>query len=194
MRENGHWDIWVMDVDGSAQRQLTMDPGDEHAPTWSGDGRQIYFSSDSGGGRDIWRVPAAGGPAQRVTRGGSGAVAYEAPEGKAIVYQTRMGDSPLVMLSLAGKPPRQLVACVKSQGFVAGRRSAIGASVYYAPCGPGPQTSVHLLESATGRDRVVANVSEPFFVNGLTVSPDGNTILVHRGAETADLVLIENFQ
>ncbi len=37
-------------------------------------------------------------------------------------------------------------------------------------------------------------MSEPFFLSGLAISPDGKTILVHRGTETADLVLIENFR
>ncbi len=123
-RADGHFDVWVMDSDGSALHQLTTDPGDENAPTWSRDGQRIYFSSDRGGGRDIWRVPVEGGPLTRVTHGGSGVVARETFDGSAIVFQTAEGDSPLVMLPLTGGPARQLAACVKSQGYIAGKSLA----------------------------------------------------------------------
>ena len=195
LRADGHFDVWVMDSDGSAVRQLTKDPGDENAPTWSRDGQRIYFSSDRGGGRDIWWVPAGGGPVARVTHGGSGVVAREVFDGSAIVYQTAEGDSPLVMLPLSGGPARQLAECVRYEGYIAGKGLAVGAAgIYYGPCGSGPQRSIHLIDPATGRDREVGRVSDPFFLSGLAISPDGNTILVHRGAETADLVLLENFR
>jgi Tol biopolymer transport system component/DNA-binding winged helix-turn-helix (wHTH) protein len=195
LRADGHFDVWVMDSDGSALHQLTTDPGDENAPTWSRDGQQIYFSSDRAGGRDIWRVPAGGGRLTRVTHGGSGVVARETLDGSAIVYQSAMGDSPLMLLPLTGGPARQLAACVKIQGYIAAKSLAAGAAgIYYGQCGSGPESSIHLVDPATGRDREVGRVSDPFFLSALAISPDGRTILVHRGMETADLVLIENFR
>ena len=59
--DDGHAHIWIMDADGGARHPLTTDPGDQNVPYWSRDGRWIYFSADHGTGRDIWRVPAAGG-------------------------------------------------------------------------------------------------------------------------------------
>jgi hypothetical protein len=138
---------------------------------------------------------SGGGPLTRVTHGGSGVVARETFDGSAIVYQAAMGDSPLMLLPLTGGPSRQLAACVRYEGYIAGKGLAVGATgIYYGPCGSGPQRSIHLIDPATGRDREVGRVSEPFFQSGLAISPDGNTILVHRGTETADLVLIENFR
>jgi len=100
-----------------------------------------------------------------------------------------------VLLPLAGGPARQLVACVKSQGYVPGKSLTSGAAgIYYGRCGSDPESSLHLIDPATGRDREVGRVSDPFFLSGLAISPDGNTILVHRGTQTADLVLIENFR
>jgi hypothetical protein len=52
----------------------------------------------------------------------------------------------------------------------------------------------HLLDRATGRDRVLASVTEPFNASSLAVSPDGTTLLVHRYSENADLMLLENFR
>ena len=189
LRANGHWDVWLMEGDGGMPRQLTMDPGDEQMPTWSRDGRWIYFSSDRGGRPEIWRMPASGGTSERVTHGGTGVVARESVDGKAIVYQAAEDDSPLLALPLTGGPARQLVACVKSQGFAIG-----AAGIYYASCDTGPESFMHLLDPVTGRDQVLASVREPFNWNGLAISPDGRTMLVHRYTENADLMLIENFR
>jgi Tol biopolymer transport system component/DNA-binding winged helix-turn-helix (wHTH) protein len=187
--KNGHWDVWLMESDGGSPRQLTADPGDENMPTWSRDGRWIYFSSDRGGRLDIWRTAVSGGPSERVTSGGSGMIAYESPDGNAIVYQAADTDSPLLALPLAGGPARQLVRCVKAQSF-----TLAASGIYYAPCDTGPEDFVHLLNRVTGRDRVLASVSEPFHASSLAVSPDGTRMLVHRYTENADLMLLENFR
>ncbi|HZI85274.1 MAG TPA: hypothetical protein VFD48_00460 [Pyrinomonadaceae bacterium] len=39
-------------------------------PVWSADGRWIYFGSDRGGDWQIWKMPAGGGEAVQVTKGG----------------------------------------------------------------------------------------------------------------------------
>ncbi len=187
--DNGHWDVWLMENDGGSPRQLTADPGDENVPTWSRDGRWIYFSSDRGGRLDIWRKAVSGGPTERVTTGGSGIVAYESQDAKAIVYQAADADSPLLAQALAGGPPRQLIKCVKAQSF-----TLAASRIYYAPCDTGLQVFVHVLDRATNRDRVLASITAPFQASNLVVSPDGRTMLVHRYAENADLMLIENFR
>lgn len=189
LKDDGHWDIWLMNRDGGSQHQLTNDPGDENRPTWSRDGGWIYFSSDRSRGRDIWQVPVSGGQVERVTKSGSGLIAFESADGRAIMYQTSAGDSPLVMVPLTGGPVRQLVGCVKAEAFAVGI-----AGIHYSPCGSGPESPIYLLDPATGQSRPVTRVSEPFRPSRLAISPDGNTILVHRSTETADLMLIENFR
>ena len=116
-------------------------------------------------------------------------LAYESPDGNAIVYQAANTDSPLLALPLAGGASRQLVRCVKDQSF-----TLAASGIYYAPCDTGPEDFVHLLDPATGRDRVLGSVTEPFHASNLAVSPDGTTMLVHRYAESDDLMLLENFR
>jgi Tol biopolymer transport system component len=188
-RDEGGSDIWAIAADGGAPQRLTSDPGEENFPTWSRDGRWIYFSSDRGGGRDIWRVPGVGGPIQRVTHDGSGLFAYESPDGRSILYQTAVGDSPLVLRPLTGGAPRELARCARAEAFTVGR-----VAVYYSPCSDSPEAAVHRLDPAAGRDTKVARVSAPFLVSDLAVAPDERTILVHRYTEGADLMLIENFR
>lgn len=49
---SGNYDIWVMDIDGSNQTQITDSNIDEGAPAWSPDGEQIVYSLD----RNIWII------------------------------------------------------------------------------------------------------------------------------------------
>ncbi len=68
----GGYDIWTIDADGASPRRLTQDPGDENLPSWSRDGRFIYFAArpEALQGFDVWRIPAAGGAEERMTRRG----------------------------------------------------------------------------------------------------------------------------
>ena len=127
--DDWHFHIWMIDADGGTPRRLTTQAGDEHVPTWSHDGRWIYFSGDQGTGRDIWRVSASGGTPERLTRGAGGPFACESADGKHLLFQPKDADSPLMAMALAGGEARQLVACVRNSAFGAGPQG-----VYYVPC------------------------------------------------------------
>jgi WD40-like Beta Propeller Repeat len=181
----------MIDADGGPSRRLTTQAGDQSAPTWSHDGRWIYFSGDQGTGCDIWRVPASGGTLERMTRGASGRFACESADGKQLLFQPKEADSPLMAMALTGGEARQLVACVWWGAFGAGPQG-----VYYVPCDPSADPPVHVLDLETGRDRRLGMLEKlterPL---GLSVSPDGQTIVYPRvTSENADLMLIENFR
>ncbi len=55
------------------------------APSWSRDGRWIYFASNRTGDYQVWKVPAEGGDAAQVTKRG-GVAAFESPDGKFVYY------------------------------------------------------------------------------------------------------------
>jgi Tol biopolymer transport system component len=51
--EDGQSDIWTIDADGASLRRLTSSPAAHYMPTWSHDGRFVYFSSDRAGTETI---------------------------------------------------------------------------------------------------------------------------------------------
>jgi dipeptidyl aminopeptidase/acylaminoacyl peptidase len=63
-------DVFTMPADGGAMKNLTaawdLLPGE---PEWSADGRHLYFSTGVGTTGQLFRVPAAGGAVEQVTRG-----------------------------------------------------------------------------------------------------------------------------
>ena len=67
LREEGNFDIYVMDIDGQNQRRLTTDPSRDTEPTWSPDGKQIAFISDRSGRNQIWVMNAEGTKQHQLT-------------------------------------------------------------------------------------------------------------------------------
>jgi len=53
-KEGGQRDLWMVRPDGSGLVQLTDDPALDWSPSWSADGRRLYFSSDRGGTLGPW--------------------------------------------------------------------------------------------------------------------------------------------
>jgi len=69
-QEGSHWEIFVVNADGSGLAALTRPPiggqPDNVAPAWSPDGRWIVFLSDRTGEWKLWVMESGGGQPQEV--------------------------------------------------------------------------------------------------------------------------------
>jgi Tol biopolymer transport system component len=91
----GNTDVYLVGADGGHLRRLTAEPSIDGVPSWSGDGRWIYFSSTRAGVTpDVWRVAADGGQAIRLTRNG-GFEPRESPDGRFLFYLDRPPTVPI---------------------------------------------------------------------------------------------------
>jgi TolB protein len=91
-RGEGNLDIYTLDLASQVLTRLTEQPAIDTEANWSPEGGMIYFTSDRAGGPQVYRVPAGGGSAQRVTFEGSyNARPRLAPDGKrlAVVHNDR---------------------------------------------------------------------------------------------------------
>jgi Tol biopolymer transport system component len=196
---DGQWSIWLTGVDGGVARQMTTEPGDHRAPSWSHDGQWLYYSSAQGDGRDIWRVHVVTAARERLTRGGSGLTAMEAPNERAILYQPQTtahaqdaADAPVFAQPFDGGAPRQVIDCVRGTAF-----ASVRDAIYYIPCQSGSDVSVYRLNPVTGERRQVGRLEgyQASMPSGFEVSPNERTILYDRLVSAGeDLMVIENFK
>ncbi len=70
-KTDGNLDVYTLDLASQVLTRLTERPSIDTEPAWSQDGDEIFFTSDRGGRPQVYRVPATGGRAERVSFEGS---------------------------------------------------------------------------------------------------------------------------
>jgi Tol biopolymer transport system component len=179
--------LYIMNVETGAYRQLTTGFKDSYTPSWSHDGQWIYFGSEREGGEQIWKMPASGGAATRLTKNG-GAIALESPDGKHVFY-TKTTERGLWSLSLAsGEESKVASDTVGFQCFAVGKRG-----VYFERSGGSSRFVISYMSFSDRIARDVTTIAAPVG-DGLTVSPDERSIVYSQIDHSGnDLFLVENF-
>jgi Tol biopolymer transport system component/DNA-binding winged helix-turn-helix (wHTH) protein len=187
-RPVGNANLYVVNVETGAYRQLTTGRAENYIPSWSHDGQGIYFGSERDGTEQIWRMPAKGGPATRLTKNG-GAIALESPDGRQVFY-TKTTERGLWILDLkSGEESKIASDTVGLECFAIGRRG-----VYFERSGHGPGFVISLMSFSDHVIRDLAVINAPVG-DGLTVSPDERSLVFTQiDSSGSDLFLVENFK
>jgi eukaryotic-like serine/threonine-protein kinase len=186
--QDGQSHIYVIDANGGLPRPVTSGSFSDHVPSWSRDGKWIYYFSNRTGRNETWRIPFGQGSAQQITsNGGDGG--FESTDGKTFYYM-KDRDSALFSRTLAGGPERQVLPNVSNRAF-----DVFEDGIYYIGQ---PQTrmqySIQFYNFSTKVSSFVSRVEGPL-QQGLSVSPDRKTILFSKSVPpSADLMIIENFR
>lgn len=86
-------DIWIMNADGSDQKQLTYDAQSDFDPSVSPDGRHVTFASERSGKTKIWRMDLDGGNLKQLTSGEtSDFLPAYSPDGRWVVYTSDVDE------------------------------------------------------------------------------------------------------
>jgi len=157
-------------------------------PTWSRDGKWIYFG---GRGDQLWKVPSGGGAVVQVTREGGRGSAFESADGKHLYYVKKMDGYRIWKMPLGGGQEAQAVAEPLSYGMnlalVEDGLYMISSSAFDSP------GILYFFNFATSRLTSLLTVHGWYL--GLAVSPDRHTILYdQREALSGSLTLVENFR
>jgi Tol biopolymer transport system component/DNA-binding winged helix-turn-helix (wHTH) protein len=182
--------ILTIDLRGGGPRVLTADKYDNQVPSWSRDGKWIYFASSHAGDREVWKVPAAGGELVQVTHNG-GHAALESVDGKVIYYaKTFMPEPEIWQIPVKGGPETPLP--LVRPGTWASWQVVEGGILFVGPS-LGHQAVLSFYDFARQRTTTVAVLDRVPFWLGAT--HDGRTVAFDQpGQEQTQAMLVDNFR
>jgi Tol biopolymer transport system component/DNA-binding winged helix-turn-helix (wHTH) protein len=86
---NGNADLWIVNPDGSGQKQLTSEPNADSSPKASPDGKSIYFLSNRSGLMSVWRMNSDGTNPVQITENQDVFSLNLSPDGQELFYTAR---------------------------------------------------------------------------------------------------------
>src|SRR5262245_33479082 len=187
-RPEGHADIFMIPVNGGTPKRLTTDPSDDVGPNYSHDGRWIYFSSSRSGRLEVWKMPAEGGDAVRITSTG-GISSFASHDGRTLYFRRPNAENGIWKTPVEGGEALQVTGPVNDWAFAVGKEG-----LFYSPAPDfGQKGSIRFVSFATGQSRTVVMTDRP--IGGwIGLSPDQRFLLFEYSSRIdRDLMLIENF-
>jgi Tol biopolymer transport system component/serine/threonine protein kinase len=197
-RPTGKGNIYVIPAAGGTPRKITNSIGDNVVPSWSQDGKWIYFASDRGANWQVWKASVDGEsathPAVQVTTHG-GFSAFESPDGKWLYYAKGLEVSGLWRLPVGGS--EEMLVTPELQPHFWGYWSICPAGIYFIAKSQSGQCAIKSYSLATQQSNVVALIPKepPYSDSGLSVTRDGKSFLYPEiDHAESNILLISNFR
>jgi Tol biopolymer transport system component len=109
--QDGDFEIWVMNADGSDQYKLTDNNAMDISPAWSPDGNQIAFITNRDGNDEVYVMNVDGSNVRRLTQTTDASESFPAwsPDGMQISFDSdRGGNWDIYVMASDGANPRRL--------------------------------------------------------------------------------------
>jgi Tol biopolymer transport system component/DNA-binding winged helix-turn-helix (wHTH) protein len=181
-RASGNPEVYIVNADGGQLRRLSTGSLNASSPFWSADGHWIYFSTQRFDG--VWKVPAEGGTAVRLTKKGSYSP-QESADGTRVFYVA--GGDEIWSVPTEGGDERHETVMTTTASW-----ALVERGIYFLDGNGGRLT---FFDFATRQVQEVAKLDSGFFQGNVSVSRDGRTIFYSETKEGfADIMLVEGFR
>jgi Tol biopolymer transport system component len=184
-------EIYVVDVPGGVPHLLSTIPGaDNLSPSWSRDGKSLYFASKRGAEHfQIWKMPIESGSPVQITQR-DGISPQESVDGR-YLYYCKYEQGGLWRMPLSGGEEIEVLKDVGGGGWPDWALASDG--IYFMKFGKFTDVSIEFFEFATNKAHRVWNLQkEPGW--GLSLAADGRSIVyVQDEFAESNLMLVKNF-
>ncbi len=186
-RTAGRPEIYVLDISERVPRKLDCNLHDMSVPSWSHDGKWIYFL---GKGQAVYRCPSAGGDVQVLASKSQASFPLESPDSQKIFFSTFVPDSMVYQVSL--DHPREESAIPGMPVLADNSLWAVASEgIYFIPKNAPP--SLHYYDFSTAKTRLVLTIDKGLS-DGLSVSPEGRWVIYAQTDQlNADIMLADHF-
>ena len=191
---NERSEIYVVEVPGGTPRLLQTIPGSDNlSPSWSRDGKSIYFASKHGAEPfQIWRMPVQSGERPvRLTRNG-GISPVESYDGR-FLYYAKFERGAVWKIPLDGDGSETQVLSDGGQGGWP-NWSLSPEGIYFLDFGKFPDAKIDFLDFRTGKKQVIWKLDKKVGW-GLSLSADSKSIVyVQDQFAESNLMMVKNFR
>ncbi|MEP1093992.1 MAG: hypothetical protein ABJG78_02720 [Cyclobacteriaceae bacterium] len=107
---NGNWDIYLMDVNGGNQEQLTTSAADDRRPDWHPSGKKVLFESNRNEKNQLYELTLKNGQINEIEIDGEPIFARYSPDGKQIAFALPQTDdiANIVISDNRGRSPKSI--------------------------------------------------------------------------------------
>jgi hypothetical protein len=194
-RPEGQAEIYTIRGGGSGLVRITNSPSEDVVPSWSRDGKWIYYGSNRSGAWQVWRAPSAGGgPEEQVTKLG-GFAAFESEDGRQLFYAKGRSAEGIWRKRLPDGPEEDFVPDVKA-GFW-GYWAVASKGLYFLDWPGAGRPATIFLQPFTGKRSNAGTVDGPPAVadSGFTLSPNQRYLLFAQvDSAGSDLLVVEHYK
>ncbi len=185
--------IFAVEADGGPPRVLVSGDSNNCVPSWSHDGRFVYFSSDRGEGRfQVWRLSLKDGKQEQITKNG-GFAPLESPDGQTIYYAESRYPNPHVWKVPKNGGDERMVSSQVEPGTWASWM-VTDKGIYFVDQAAGNVAMLSFFDLASNQLKQLTLLGKfPFW---MTVSRDGQKAAFDRddSEDSESVVELEDFQ
>jgi Tol biopolymer transport system component len=191
-RPSDHVQIFMIDADGRNMHALTEGEHENDVPTWSRDGKAVYFTSDRTGRYELWKQDVASGVSTQFTQHG-GFSGVESYDGR-YLYYTKYFCSGIWRMPIDGGDEERILDL--PEPWYSRYWDISESGVYFYDVAVSPRPVIKYYDFKT---RQTTTVLEPEgqameWSQGISVSRDGRTLLYGMRHSTSTLMVTEQIR
>ena len=183
---SGRFNLWLMNADGTAPRQLLHSDDGQFSGVWSKDGKSLVYQQDIGGDEiyDLYTISASGGSPENLTQ--TPAITETnprfSPDGKLLAFQHKQKQAPSINLAVMDWTTHKVRLLTQekdpTRSWTLVDWSPDGKTIYANRGDLHEDVSVWSVDVATGATRELTPHQGKLLIAASAVSPDGETLLI----------------
>jgi len=184
--------IFVISPNGGQPHALTDNEFDNLNPSWSHDGRWIYFTSNRTGQWQIWKMPSEGGEALQITQHG-GFVGFESSDRRFLYYAKTAADPDIWKLQLENQQEFPVSPWLHVSQWTSW--ALIDKGIFFVREAGDAHPVLRYLDLSSGRVKDIAPLDKQPWPLWVSASADGKFVMYQQvDLLVSNVMLLENFR